>query len=80
MAKKQQKAITANISRTFKKGDTATMKFHLIGLISEEEATVINVSRKNIVTLDNNFKFDGRTGECLNDNTYLGAKRTLKID
>ena len=68
-----------------KEGDTAVMEFHLMGVTSEEEYEVVKVE-KNIVILDTDedlkrcFKFDSTTGECLNDNTHMGAKRTLKLD
>ena len=65
-------------------GDTATMLFTMFGVTSEEEYEVILVE-DGVVTLDTDeceddcFKFDEKTGECLNDNDFGGAKRTLKI-
>jgi len=68
-----------------KKGDKVTMRFHGFGEVSEEEYTVIK-KLKEIITLDTDedikkcFKFDIKTGKCLNDNRYMGCYRTLKIE
>lgn len=57
---------------------TIIMKFHFAGQVSEEEHDVILVEG-DILTLDNDHQFSIITGECLNDNTFMGAKRTLKL-
>ena len=67
-----------------KNGDTVTMLFHLAGCVSEEKWKIINVDG-DIVTLDTDEdvdrcrKFNTKTGECINDDTTFGARRTLKI-
>ena len=63
----------------YKKGQTVIMLFHLIGLTSEEECTVEKLHKDGSITLDNDYRFDTRTGHCLNDNTFGNASRTLKI-
>lgn len=70
-----------------KKGDIATMLFHCAGVTTKEQWPVLKVLKsKNIVILHTDeyeekecYKFDMTTGECLNDNTDFGCKRTLKI-
>jgi hypothetical protein len=64
----------------YKKGQKVTMQFHMIGLTSEEVGAVEKVHKDGSITLDNDFRFNTKTGECLNDNTFGGASRTLKID
>ena len=75
-----------------KKGDKTIMYFHAFGEISEEIKTVVE-STDDVITLDD-YKdvydavrdenttvgrmFNRKTGECLNDTTFLGAKRTIK--
>lgn len=67
-----------------KVGDDVTMLFHFMGIISEEEYRVIAVDG-NRVTLNtdedlNECKVFGLpSGRCLNDTTFSGAVRTLKI-
>lgn len=69
----------------FRKGQKATMLFHLIGLTSEEEHEVLSVHKDGSITLRTDedprrcFRFDTRTGRCLNDSTDMGASRTLKV-
>ena len=62
-----------------KKGDKVTMLFHYAGLVSEESQAVYKVHKDGTVTLVNDFRFDIKNGRCLNDNTFGGAKRTLKV-
>ena len=63
---------------------TRVMLFHLAGLTSEEEFNVKS-ERKGIITLDMDddpkrcYKFDTKTGKCINDDTTFGARRTLKL-
>jgi hypothetical protein len=70
----------AKSQSSYKKGDTVAMLFHLIGLVSEENHFVDVSHKDGTITLDNNYRFDTKTGECLNDNIALGARRTLKIN
>jgi hypothetical protein len=69
---------------SFKEGSTVTMLFHCAGEVSEEEYTVVKKKGK-VVTLDTSqefsecYQFDTDTGRCLNDNTYLGCRRELKV-
>ena len=57
----------------------------MIGLTSEEEYEILKVHKNGTITLNTDceeskcFKFDTKTGKCLNDNTYMDASRTLKI-
>lgn len=72
-------------TRVYKKGQKAIMLFHYAGLTSEEGYTIVKVSKDGRVTLDTDedpdkqFVFDSKTGKCLNDNTWDGAYRTLKL-
>ena len=67
-----------------KKGDSAILLFSMCGFTTEEEYTVIDVS-DGAVTLntsedkDECFRFDRKTGKCLNDKDFAGASRALKI-
>jgi hypothetical protein len=67
-------------------GQWATMLFHMYGLVSEAPHKILEVKRDGSITLDTDediskcFRFDTRTGKCLNDNTWGNAKRTLRID
>lgn len=73
------------VVRVFEKGSKVTMLFHGFGEVSEEEYSVVKVEG-DIITLDTDeepakcYRFDTKTGRCLNDNTYMGCKRTLKLD
>ena len=62
-----------------KKGAAAIMLFHCAGFISEESWHVSTVHKDRTVTLENDKRFSLETGECLNDDTTFGAKRTLKL-
>jgi len=55
-----------------------------MGLASEEEYDIIEETNEYIVLNTDEdpsecFKFDKKTGKCLNDNNSFGAKRQLKI-
>lgn len=55
------------------------MYFHCAGVVSEEQLDVIAVD-KTTITLDDGEierKFERKSGKCLNDNNFLGAKRTV---
>ena len=62
-----------------KKGEIIKFNFHGFGLISQEETEVIDVNQKiiTISTGDPEYQFDAKTGKCLNENNYMGCKRTL---
>jgi len=62
-----------------KKGENVVMLFHLIGLTSEEKSIVSKVHKDGSITLENGFRFNAKTGRCMNDNTAFGASRSLKI-
>lgn len=68
--------------KEFKIGEMATMEFHMMGLITYEELE-INDLEEGIIYLgecyDDAWKFDIKTGKCLNDNNFLGAFRRLKL-
>lgn len=61
------------------------MLFHMMGISSEEECEVKIVHKDGTVTLNTDedvqkcYRFDPKTGKCINDNTVLGAHRTLKL-
>jgi hypothetical protein len=63
-----------------KKGDKVTMLFWYAGLVSEEQSEVYKAHKDGTVTLVNDFRFDVKSGRCLNDNTWDGARRSLKIN
>ena len=63
------------------------MYFFMAGVVSEEELEVIEID-EDTVTLNEEGtddegnevfrKFDRKTGKCLNDNTWMGARRYIK--
>jgi len=55
------------------------LNFHCAGVTSHEEMTIIDFDEKTITTDDceDGRKFDRKTGECLNDTTSFGARRTI---
>lgn len=60
---------------------TVTMAFHGFGVTSYEDVEVIN-ENENIVYLYKNedgdtWKFDKKTGQCLNDETEFDCYRTI---
>ena len=59
-----------------KKGDIIEFNFHGFGLVSQEDAEVTEVTDK-YVEIDDEYKFDLKTGKCLNDNTHMSCYRTL---
>lgn len=68
----------------FKIGDKATMNFHCAGVVSQEEYEVCLIDGDSITLstdedIDKCYKFNIKTGACINDNTTFGAKRTLKV-
>ena len=62
-----------------KKGQVIEFNFHAYRMTSQEETTVESVNENEIVISDGepNYRFDSKTGKCLNDNIYMGCKRTL---
>lgn len=67
----------------FKVGGKATMLFYYMGLVSEETGWVVSKVTPKEIWLENDghdWKFDAKTGECLNDNTWGDARRELKIN
>lgn len=63
-----------------KKGDKVVFNFHGLGEISKEETTVYS-REGDIIEVDSEewegYKFDLKTGKCINDNNYMGCYRTL---
>lgn len=61
-------------------GDKISMYFHFNGLVSESEETIHRID-ENLIELKSEevfgFIFDRKTGRCLNDNTFGGARRTI---
>ena len=67
-----------------KKGDKIEFNFHGFGLTSKEEAVIYKVT-KEYIQIDAEdeecmYKFCRKTGKCLNDNTYMGCKRTMDLN
>lgn len=64
-------------------GDTAIMLFHGFGTVSAEEQTVLKVEKDGTLVLDTSkeeakcFRFDPKSGRCLNDVTDFECHRTL---
>lgn len=60
-------------------GEKIKMNFHFMGVISKEEVKITNVDNGIITTKsgDDYWKFDSKTGKCLNDNNFGGAYRTI---
>ena len=67
--------------KNLKIGDTLIMNFHFMGITSKEEEEIMDIN-ENTVSLhrsdDEVWVFDLKTGKCLNDNTYMGAYRTIE--
>lgn len=56
-----------------------TMYFHCAGVVSEEEwEAEVGESRTRLFDSETEWIFDNATGKCLNDNTTLRVKRTIK--
>jgi hypothetical protein len=62
-----------------KKGDRILFNFHCAGVVSQEETTVTKVGKDYIQISDGEpeYRFDKKTGNCLNENNYFNSKRTL---
>lgn len=68
-----------------KKGDKVLFQFHLAGVTSEAKVKVTKVTSTFFETEergenDRPYRFDLVTGECLNDDTSFGARRSVKLD
>lgn len=66
-----------------KVGDKITMYFKFAGVVSEEKLRIMNLTETTLELEEETSygeyrTFDRITGECLNDNTYLGAQRYIK--
>jgi len=66
-----------------KKGDKLMMNFHGFGMVSQEEQIIHKVTKEyvQIEAEDEEYmyKFNLKTGKCLNDNKYMGCYRTINI-
>ena len=62
-----------------KKGDKIIFNFHCAGVVSQAESIVTKVGRDYIQIEDGEpeYKFDKKTGKCINEESYFGAYRTL---
>lgn len=61
------------------KGQEIFFNFHAIGLVSKTKCEVVGI-HEGILTVsegDPRYKFDLKTGKCVNDNNTYGAYRTL---
>ena len=67
-----------------KKGDKIEFNFHGFGVVSKEEAIIWKVTKDYIqIEAEDEeymYKFCRKTGKCLNDNTYMGCKRTMDLN
>ncbi len=67
-----------------KKGDKIKFNFHGFGTVSKEEAIIWEVTKDYIQIEaedeEYRYKFCRKTGKCLNDNTYMGCKRTMDLN
>ena len=71
----------------WKLGDYMVMYFSIAGETSEDNCIVMDID-DDTVSLNDIFededgnksyrKFDRKTGECLNDNNWMGGKRRIK--
>jgi hypothetical protein len=64
---------------------TAIMEFHGFGLVSEETHKILKIEKDGTIVLETDCdeseckRFNPKTGECLNDTTFMGCYRTLKL-
>jgi len=61
-------------------GQNLTMFFEAGGMTSDEEIEIIDVDEKHVYLErdeDETWKFSLKTGKCLNDNTFMGARRYI---
>lgn len=64
---------------------TMLMNFHCAGVISKEEMYVVNEDNEFVYLCDDEdgydtvWQFNKKTGECINDNTMFGSKRTIDV-
>ncbi len=70
--------------KNYEVGDMARMAFHMGGLITYENMEVIDVDGDNILLdkgsgIEDAWMFNVKTGNCLNDNNFLGAFRKLVV-
>lgn len=85
MTKVKSKNKTANGTKPvlgavkLKKGDTIKFNFHGFGVVSQEETEITKITKDYIQISDGEpeYKFDRKTGKCLNDNTDFGCRRSL---
>lgn len=65
--------------KKIKKGDIIKINFHLAGIVSSEKATVTKVTKEYIQIDDGEpeYRFDKKTGKCINESSYFGAYRTI---
>ena len=61
------------------------MNFYCGGMTTKDEMYIIKEDSKYIWLCDDEdgndtqWQFDKKTGECLNDNTFLGARRSIEV-
>jgi hypothetical protein len=63
-------------------GENVVMYFHCAGMVSEETYLIEDIKGSLLYLDDDNDElrcFNMKTGVCLNDNTFLGAYRTIEI-
>jgi len=85
MTKVKSKNETANCTKSMlgavklKKGDAIKFNFHGFGVVSQEETEITKITKDYIQISDGEpeYKFDRKTGKCLNDNTDFGCRRSL---
>jgi len=62
-----------------KKGDKIKFNFHGFGVVSQEDTiiTEVNDNYFQISHGEPEYRFNKKTGKCLNDNTDMGCYRTV---
>lgn len=65
-------------------GDKIEVFLHGTGVVSSEKSTIVDITDKYIEIEDTNcddenFKFDKKTGRCLNGSSFFGFSRTIKL-
>ena len=63
-------------------GQNLTMYFNLGGMTSDEETEIVEITDNYIFLKrdeEREWKFSKKSGKCMNDNTEMGASRTIDI-
>ena len=58
-------------------GEMIEFEFHGLGGVTSCEPAIVVGVNELIITVDSGFKFDARSGECLNDDSTGGCRRVI---